>query len=85
MAYKIAGIDVHKKILAVVVCDVEVDGEYQFTRRMFGGSPEQLRALAARGRGRGRGRGSGHGIDRTVLATGMGSAGDVLEADLRTA
>ena len=81
MSYKIAGIDVHKKILAVVVCDVEVDGEYQFTRRMFGGSPEQLRALAARGRGRG----SGHGIDRTVLATGMGSAGDVLEADLRTA
>jgi transposase len=47
MAYKIAGIDVHKKILAVVVCDVEVDGEYQFARRMFGGSPEQLRTLAA--------------------------------------
>ena len=47
MAYKIAGIDVHKKMLAVVVCDVEVDGEYQFARRMFGGSPEQLRALAA--------------------------------------
>lgn len=47
MAYKIAGIDVHKKMLAVVVCDVEVDGEYQFVRRMFGGSPEQLRALAA--------------------------------------
>jgi transposase len=47
MAYKIAGIDVHKKMLAVVVCDVEVDGEYQFARRMFGGNPEQLRALAA--------------------------------------
>jgi hypothetical protein len=30
MSYKIAGIDVHKKILAVVVSDVEVDGEYQF-------------------------------------------------------
>lgn len=47
MAYKIAGIDVHKKMLAVVVCDVEVDGEYQFARRMFGGNPEQLRALAS--------------------------------------
>jgi hypothetical protein len=34
-------------MLAVVVCDVEVDGEYQFARRMFGGSPEQLRTLAA--------------------------------------
>jgi hypothetical protein len=47
MAYKIAGIDVHKKMLAVVVCDVEIDGEYQFERRMFGGNPEQLRSLAA--------------------------------------
>jgi transposase len=33
MAYRIAGIDVHKKMLAVVVSDVEVDGEYQFERR----------------------------------------------------
>lgn len=47
MAYRIAGIDVHKKMLAVVVSDVEVDGEYQFERRMFGGNPEQLRSLAA--------------------------------------
>jgi transposase len=46
MSYKIAGIDVHKKMLAVVVSDVEVD-EYQFERRMFGSNPEQLRALAA--------------------------------------
>ena len=27
--------------------DVEVDGEYQFERRQFGSSPEQLRSLAA--------------------------------------
>jgi len=27
MPYRIAGIDVHKKMLAVVVSDVEVDGE----------------------------------------------------------
>jgi hypothetical protein len=30
MPYKITGIDVHKKMLAVVVSDVEVDGQYQF-------------------------------------------------------
>ena len=47
MSYRIAGIDVHKKMLAVVVSDVEIDGEYQFERRMFGSNPEQLRALAA--------------------------------------
>jgi hypothetical protein len=38
MSYRIAGIDVHKKMLAVVVSDVEVDGQYQFERRMVGGS-----------------------------------------------
>ena len=47
MPYRIAGIDVHKKMLAVVVSDVEVDGEYQFERRMFGSYPKQLRSLAA--------------------------------------
>jgi transposase len=46
MPYRIAGIDVHKKMLAVVVSDVEVDSEYQFERRMFGSNPEQLRSLA---------------------------------------
>jgi transposase len=33
-------------MLAVVVSDVEVDGEYHFERRMFGSNPEQLRSLA---------------------------------------
>jgi transposase len=47
MSYRIAGIDVHKKMLAVVVCDVEIESEYQFERRMFGSSPDQLRSLAA--------------------------------------
>src|SRR5881394_1016834 len=47
MSYRISGIDVHKKVLAVVVSDVEVDGEHQFERRMFGSNPEQLRSLAA--------------------------------------
>ena len=46
MSYKIAGIDVHKKMLALAVSDVEVEGEYQFERRMFGSSPDQLRSLA---------------------------------------
>lgn len=47
MAYKIAGIDVHKKMLAVVVADVEVEGEYEFERRRFGSNPEELRRLSA--------------------------------------
>src|ERR1700740_1931738 len=47
MSYRIAGIDVHKKMLAVIASEVEVDGEYRFERRMFGSNPEQLRSLAA--------------------------------------
>src|SRR6266403_1770194 len=47
MSYKLAGIDVHKKVLAVVVSDVEIESEYQFERRMFNSNPEQLRSLAA--------------------------------------
>ena len=46
MPYRIAGIDVHKRMLAVVVADVAVDGELQFERRTVGTSPEHLRALA---------------------------------------
>src|SRR4249919_2193894 len=46
MAYRIAGIDVHKKKLAVVVADVEVEAEYQFERRWYGSNPEQLQVLA---------------------------------------
>ncbi len=46
MAYMIAGIDVHKKMLAVVVADVEVEGEYEFERRRFGSNPEELRRLS---------------------------------------
>ncbi len=47
MAYRIAGIDVHKKMLAVVVADVEVEGEYEFERWRFGSNPEELRRLSA--------------------------------------
>jgi transposase len=46
MRYRIAAVDVHKKMLAVVVAEVEVEGEYEFRRRKFGASPDQLRLLA---------------------------------------
>ena len=36
MSYRIAGIDAHKRMLAVVIADVEVEGEYQFTQRTVG-------------------------------------------------
>ena len=47
MPYRIAGIDVHKRMLAVVASDVEVEGEYAFERMLFGTSPAQLGALAS--------------------------------------
>jgi hypothetical protein len=46
MPYRMVGIDVHKKRLAVVVADVEVEDEYQFERRWYGSNPEQLRVLS---------------------------------------
>ena len=46
MPYRIAGIDVHKRMLAVAVSDVEIDGEYAFERRQFGSNPAQLLLLA---------------------------------------
>ena len=46
MPYRIAGIDVHKKKLAVVVADVEFKEEFQFERRWYGSNPEQLRVLS---------------------------------------
>ena len=46
MPYRIAGIDVHKKTLAVVVTDVEGHGEYQFERMRFSTTPQHLQMLA---------------------------------------
>ena len=46
MAYRVAAVDVHKKMLAVVVADVEGEGEYRFERRKFGATPDQLHLLA---------------------------------------
>jgi transposase len=45
MIYRIAAIDVHKKMLAVVVADVAGEGEYQFQRRKFGTTPTELQTL----------------------------------------
>ena len=84
MSYRIAGIDVQKKMLAVVVSDVEVESEYQFERRMFGSNPEQLRSLADMA-ARARGRRSRYGIDGAILEASVGSAGTILEATMRKA
>jgi len=46
VTYRIAGIDVHKRMLAVVIADVAVEGEYQFERRRVGTSPSELCRLA---------------------------------------
>jgi transposase len=46
MSYRIAAVDVHKKMLAVVVADVEGEGAYQFERRKFGATPGELHVLA---------------------------------------
>ncbi len=46
MPYRIAGIDVHKKMLAVVVADVEVDADFPFERQKVGTTPADLRRLA---------------------------------------
>jgi hypothetical protein len=46
MPYRIAGIDVHKKMLAVVVADVEVDGDFHFVHQKVGTTPTDLRRLA---------------------------------------
>jgi len=42
-----AGIDVHKKMLTVVVSNVEIEGEYQFERCQFCSNPSHLRLLSA--------------------------------------
>jgi transposase len=46
MTYRIAAVDVHKRMLAVVVADVAAEGEYQFERRKFGATPGEMQVLA---------------------------------------
>src|SRR5712692_5807480 len=45
-SYKIAGMDVHKKMLAVVISDVAEAGEVRFQRGKFAADPGELRVLA---------------------------------------
>jgi transposase len=45
-SYKVAGIDVHKKMLAVVVTDAAQIGEFRFERRRFGAGSAELGLLA---------------------------------------
>jgi len=45
-SYKIAGMDVHKKMLAVVIRDVAQVGEFRFERRKFATGAMELPALA---------------------------------------
>lgn len=46
-SYKVAGIDVHKAMLAVVVTDASEPGEFRFERRKFGTGEAELRQLVA--------------------------------------
>lgn len=46
MPYRIAGIDVHKRMLAVVIADVAVEGDFEFERCQVGTSLEEMRVLA---------------------------------------
>jgi transposase len=44
-SYKVAGIDVHKNMLAVVIADVAREGEWQLERRKLGTTASALRQL----------------------------------------
>lgn len=46
MSYKVAGIDIHKKVLMVVVADVSTQ-EWELERRRFGTTSSELRRLSA--------------------------------------
>lgn len=46
MSYRIAGIDVHKKMIAVVIADIAERNELVWARRQFPATPDQLRAFA---------------------------------------
>ncbi len=46
-SYKVAGIDVHKKMLAVVITDAAEVGEFRFERRKFGAGAGELEILVS--------------------------------------
>ena len=47
MAYRVAGIDIHKRMLAVVIADVSVEGPFRFERRLIGTTLDHLQTLVA--------------------------------------
>jgi hypothetical protein len=81
MPYRMAGIDVHKKRLAIVVADAEAEYHYQFERRWYGSNPEQLRVLSE-WLVEQQVEEVVMGIDRAILEACLGSAGAILEGDL---
>ena len=70
---KIAGIDVHKIVLMVVVIDASTPEEKP-TRRAIGHDAERVAALPNLVTGAG-GRRGGHGIHRSVLPVGVAGVG----------
>ena len=46
MPYCIAGIDVHKKVLVVVLAEVTGQGEWSYERGTFGATAYELQRLA---------------------------------------
>ena len=83
MAYRVAGIDVHKRMLAVVVADVDVEWEFVLRAAFVGTRPSAAGAdgLAKRAGGRR----SRHGIDGAILAAGLGRVRTILAAGRRHA
>ena len=45
MPYSIAGIDVHKKVLVVVVAEITEQGEWSYEQGKFGATVSELRRL----------------------------------------
>jgi len=82
MSYRIAGIDVHKKMLAVVVSDVEMKANTNLSDGCLAATLKQLRSLAAWSSSK-RPKNS-HGVDG-AFGTRVGNTGKVLEAALREA
>ena len=81
MAYRIAGIDVHKRMLAVAVADVAVEGSMSLSVGWWAPAPTNCvrwRSGSSRRRSTG-----GDGIDRAVLATRVGDVGAALAATAR--
>jgi hypothetical protein len=79
MPYSMAGIDVHKKVLIVVVAEVTEQAEWSYERGKFGATSCEFatfsRLVPTAGRA-----GSGDGVYRAILETGVGRTGAVLDA-----